>query len=98
MHRPCRPGVQLRLLRGAVMSLLNSKQLGFSAAAIVVLGLVLTQGCSSSDDSQAAPSGGSGGSAGSGEGGSGTGGKGGSSTAGSGGNAGSPDMGLGGEG
>jgi hypothetical protein len=96
------------------MSPLKSKKFGFSAAAIIVFGLALSQGCSSSDDSQAAPtagtsSGGTGGHAGTATGGSGTAGHAGTGTGGSstgatggtggtGGAGGSPDMGMAGEG
>src|SRR5882724_5876393 len=48
-------GLQLRFLRGEVMSPFKAKRLGFLAASIVVA-LLVGQGCSSSgDDSQAAP-------------------------------------------
>jgi len=96
------------------MSPLKSKKLGFSAAVVVVLGLALAQGCSSSDDSsQATPTAGTnaggtsshagttgnGGSSTAGKGGTGTGTGGTTSpTAGTGGAAGSPDMGTAGEG
>src|SRR6185369_633742 len=46
--------VQLRLLRGEVMSLLNLKKFGFLAASVGLLALVAIQGCSS-DDTQATP-------------------------------------------
>jgi hypothetical protein len=56
-------GLQLRLLRGEVMSPFKAKKLGFLAVGITALALFAAQGCSSGDDSQASPpAGGAGGS------------------------------------
>jgi hypothetical protein len=109
LHRACH-GVQLRLLRGDVMSLLRSKKFGFSALAFGVLAFAAAQGCSSGDDdNQATPTGGtsSGGAAGhagtnnggTNAAGTSSAGKGGTSaTAGSGGAAGATETGMAGEG
>lgn len=58
------------------MSSFKLNKLGFTVAGAALLALAVTQGCSSGDDSQAAPSGGSAGKAGSGNAGKGEGGSG----------------------
>jgi hypothetical protein len=91
-------GLQLRLLRGEVMSRFSTKKLSFLAAGISVAVLV-AQGCSSSDDSQATPpsAGAGGGHAGStGKSGSGNGGSGNTGNTGNTGNVGNDNAGAGG--